>query len=68
MQVSANLFCENEFGGITRLLDWSSHIPIKRYNNLTGGSLDNLDRDLLIEEHRIHRRQCEGLRGERTEK
>lgn len=67
MQVSANLFRKNEFGRTTRLLDWGSHIP-KRYNNLIGGSLDNLDRDLLIEEHRIHRRRCEGLREERTEK
>ncbi|KYN39424.1 hypothetical protein ALC56_05917 [Trachymyrmex septentrionalis] len=39
----------------------------KRYNNLTEGSLDNLDRDLLIGEHRIHRRRCKRLQEERTE-
>ncbi|KYM88825.1 hypothetical protein ALC53_02590 [Atta colombica] len=38
----------------------------KCYNNLTEDSLDNLDRDLLIEEHRIHRRRCKRLQEERS--
>lgn len=48
-QVGANLFRENELRENNSVIRLRLPYP-KHYNNLTGGSLDNLNKDLLIGE------------------